>query len=84
MRLRRMLPYMVSEDWLTSYRTRAGVDRTLRRISRRLKRENPLPLAVSQLDEHYGGLTEDFRGFFPQLIEFAHERSKGISGPASR
>ncbi len=75
MRLRRMLPYMVSEDWLTSYRTREGVDRTLRRLSRRLKRENPLPSAVCQLEEHYGELEEDFLSFFPRMNQFAQERS---------
>jgi acyl carrier protein phosphodiesterase len=73
-RLRRMLPYMTSEDWLTSYRTREGVDRTLRRLSRRLKRENPLPTAVCQLDEHYQELETDFLVFFPQLMQFARQR----------
>jgi acyl carrier protein phosphodiesterase len=76
-RLRRMLPRMVAEDWLTSYRAREGIDRTLRRLSRRLKRENPLPEAVCQLDEHYGELEQDFLGFFPRLIEFARQRSEG-------
>lgn len=77
-RLRRMLPYMVSEDWLTSYRAQEEIDRTLRRLSRRLKRENPLPTAVCQLEEHYGELEVDFLSFFPELIEFAQERREGV------
>ncbi len=83
-RLRRMLPYMVSEDWLTSYRTREGVDRTLRRLSRRLTRENPLSTAVCQLDEHYGELQEDFLGFFPRLIEFAKTRGEDHLAPSEK
>jgi acyl carrier protein phosphodiesterase len=86
-RLRRMLPHMVSEDWLTSYRAREGIDRTLRRLSRRLKRENPLPEAVCQLDEYYGELEQDFLGFFPRLIEFTQGRIEGLGkgdGPLAR
>lgn len=74
-RLGRMLPYMIEEDWLVSYRTVGGIDRTLKRLSRRLTRANPLPEAAGQLSEHYAELQSDFLLFFPDLITFA-ERSR--------
>ena len=70
-RLRRMVPFMVEQDWLSGYRTIEGIDRVLGGLSRRLKRENPLPTAISQLEEHYGPLRSDFAEFFPELIAYA-------------
>ena len=70
-RLRRVVPFMVEQDWLGRYQTIEGVDRTLGGLSRRVKRQNPLPTAVSQLEEHYAPLSSDFAEFFPQLITYA-------------
>jgi acyl carrier protein phosphodiesterase len=72
-RLRRMLPHMAAEDWLTSYREVAGIDRTLRRLSGRVRRENPFSIAVQPLIEHYDDLARDFDVFFPDLVEFVGE-----------
>jgi len=72
-RLRRILPYMIEQDWLASYRRIAGIERTLQGISRRLRRQNPLPEAASLLGEHYGELESDFLAFFPELMRFVRE-----------
>lgn len=71
--LRRMAPRMAAEDWLCSYARLDGIDRTLRRLSRRLSRENGLGEAIVELEREYAALETDFRGFFPDLI--AHVRS---------
>ena len=59
-RLRRIVPCMVEQNWLGRYQTVEGVRRTLQGLSRRPKRQNPLPEAVSQLEQHYGPLNSDF------------------------
>jgi acyl carrier protein phosphodiesterase len=59
---------MVREDWLRSYRTADGIDRTLRRISRRLQRENALATAVEELEQNYDRLRDHFHAFFPQVL----------------
>jgi acyl carrier protein phosphodiesterase len=60
---------MVREDWLRSYGTVEGIDRTFRMISRRLLRENPLAAAVVELERNYDLLQDHFHTFFPQVAE---------------
>lgn len=59
---------MAAEDWFRSYRTMGGIDRTFRRISRRLRRENPLDTAVAELEQNYELLSSHFHTFFPQVL----------------
>jgi acyl carrier protein phosphodiesterase len=72
-RLQRMLPHMIGDDWLGSYRELENIGRALRGIARRLRRENPLPTAMEALEANYCGLESDFRLFFPALVEFGAE-----------
>ena len=81
-RLQRMLPHMIGDDWLCSYREFETIGWALRGVARRLSRENPLPTAMEALEASYDGLESDFRVFFPELLEFAgraatHGSSKG-------
>ncbi len=59
---------MVREDWLRSYRTADGIDRTFRRISNRLQRENPLDTAIEELERNHDLLRDHFHSFFPQVL----------------
>jgi acyl carrier protein phosphodiesterase len=59
---------MVREDWLQRYGTVEGIDRTFRRISGRLRRENTLNTAVEELERNYVLLQDHFHCFFPQLV----------------
>ena len=59
---------MASEDWLRTYGTREGIDRTFRRISRRLRHENPLGTAIEDLEQNYDLLRDHFHIFFPQVL----------------
>lgn len=67
-RLRRILPSMVRHDWLGAYAGRAGIERALRGMSRRLTRENPLGSGAVLLDEIGLELQSTFDRFFPELI----------------
>ena len=68
---------MVEQDWLRLYATPDGIDQTLKRMSRRPKRANPLAESGAQLALHAGGLDSDFADFFPAIIE--HVTQQGIS-----
>jgi acyl carrier protein phosphodiesterase len=59
---------MVAEDWLRSYKTVDGIDRTFRRISRRLPWENPLDTAIEELERNHDLLQDHFHSFFPQVL----------------
>lgn len=69
--LQRMLPYMIEDDWLCSYRDLENIGRALRGISRRFRRETPLPTALGAVQANYDGLESDFRLFFPELVDFS-------------
>ncbi len=70
-RFQRAVDAMHREDWLVSYRALAGVERALRGIAKRCKRENPLATALTVLEANSGPLQSDFQEFFPQLKDFA-------------
>lgn len=68
---------MIKEDWLRSYGSIAGIDKTFKRISERLRRENNLCSAVEELDIHYHVLNTHFLRFFPLLLKYLH-RSNSV------
>lgn len=70
-RMQRMLPVMISGNWLLSYRRMEGIAWVLKGMSGRLSRRNNLAEGIEELRNHYDGLESDFREFFPQLIDFA-------------
>ncbi len=76
---------MIEEDWLVSYRNMEGIDRSLKRLSRRIRGENPLGDGIVLLRTHYDEFESDFESFFPDLMEFTErERSEAISHMAGR
>jgi acyl carrier protein phosphodiesterase len=68
-RLKRILPHMVTYDWLRSYRDMENIGHALSGLSRRLTRRNELAQGLEELQQNYDDLESDFREFFPQLIE---------------
>jgi acyl carrier protein phosphodiesterase len=58
------------EELLPSYREVTGVGRALERMSRRVRRPNPLAGGEEELVLHYTGLGDDFRQFLPEAREF--------------
>lgn len=67
-RLAAVLPRIVAEDWLTSYRWREGVERTFARLARRV---GALAGGADEIDAQYRALEADFLEFYPQLAAFA-------------
>ena len=64
---RRFVVRMAEEDWLGEYETLAGIERTLARVSGRLKRPGLLVPLAAELTANYAGLDEDFAEFYPAL-----------------
>jgi len=70
-RLALIAPRMVEQDWLGSYREFAVLERVLLNMQRRLSRPEGLDGALLELERLYPQLLEDFRAFYPELIDFA-------------
>lgn len=73
---KRFFHRVIEEDLLYQYRTIAGIEDTLTRISKRIAQRMPhraVPLqdAMPMLMQVDGQLHDDFRRFFPQLFDYA-------------
>jgi acyl carrier protein phosphodiesterase len=77
------LQRMCAEDWLGSYRDRAGLRRTLERMERRFRRRVDLVGGLADLGQHYAALQEDFREFFPELHAMVTAAQLTADSPAS-
>ena len=80
-RLSRILPRMISENWLGSYIHLERVGDALDRIAGRLSRSDKFMRAVTEIEANYEALEIDFLGFFPDLVAFCtewkHRRENG-------
>lgn len=70
-RLQRILPYMISENWLGRYIEIKSVGVTLDRITRRLTHGERFKGSIVEVNKHYADLESDFLNFFPELQDFA-------------
>ena len=78
-RLREMLPYLITQDWLGGYGTFGGVEATIARVSRRLSRNGELLRdGVQDLVRHRDAIAQGFQRFFPDLVRFAEERRAAL------
>jgi acyl carrier protein phosphodiesterase len=59
--------HLVAGDWLREYVTVDGVERTLARVSRRLRRPGLLVPMLDELKANYADLHNDFCLFYPDL-----------------
>lgn len=72
---RYMLPFMVQSNWLLNYATVEGIDRSLTGLSRRTSFRSGMEHASKDLVRHYEALEDDFRAFFPEIIDFTANTS---------
>ena len=69
--LRDALPWIIGQDWLTSYADFEHLDRAFAGMSRRVRRANPLLGAKQALERNYDALAGDFAEFFPDMLRSA-------------
>lgn len=68
-RLQKFIPIMIRENILFSYRKLEGVQTSLTRINRKIKKKFSVRLAMVNFKNIYESLENDFRKFFPRLID---------------
>jgi len=69
-RLQGLVP-IIFEDLILSYRKTEGIEQALLRLSKRVKRANPLAGGGKELTRNYKGLQDDFLEFLPAAREYA-------------
>ncbi len=78
-RLAEIAPYIIQQDWLGSYHDYAGVEATVRRVSKRLSRQgDKMRAGLEDLRANYHALAEGFDRFFPDLIHFVDEQRASL------
>ncbi len=67
-RSKRILPFMIAQNWLTSYANYNDLDRVFKGMSRRSAFESGMEEAVKHLRYHHEQIGKSFQLFFPDLI----------------
>ena len=73
-RIKRMMPYMISDNWLLSYATVPGISRILNQMNVRTKGVSKMNFAVMELEEYYEEFEAEFTSFFAELIAFSKNK----------
>lgn len=68
---KRMMPYMISDNWLLSYSNLEGIERVLNGMNRRTKNKSKMNFAIIDLQDHYIEFENEFTTFFEELITFS-------------
>jgi acyl carrier protein phosphodiesterase len=82
-RLQRLLPYLIGDDWLGSYRELWAIDAALNGIARRFKRfprAQQLTQAIQELEQNYSRFEAHFLAFFPELRRYVQAGAPGTVG----
>jgi acyl carrier protein phosphodiesterase len=69
-RFRAMLPFMMSQDWLSNYKSLYGTRQSFGGLARRAAYLNDSTEVFSLFEIHYSSLQECYHRFFPDLKQF--------------
>ena len=79
LRIQKMMPYMITNNWLLSYASVEGIAKVLEGMNRRTHNRSQMNLAVNELEEFYEEFEKEFTSFFEELITFAKEKLAYLS-----
>ena len=75
---KRMMPYMMADNWLYNYANLKGISRVLDGMNRRTKNKSKMNFAILDLEEHYEDFENEFTSFFEELITFSRYKFKSL------
>lgn len=73
-RILKMMPHLISGNWLLSYATKEGIAKVLDGMNKRTKNRSQMNLATKELDLFYDEFEAEFTSFFEELIAFSKEK----------
>lgn len=77
-RSKRILPFMIAQNWLGGYANFRDLERVFKGMSRRSAFESGMDRAVDHLELHHTKFQTDFFDFFPDLIRFCETKRTRI------
>lgn len=73
-RIKHMMPYMITDNWLYNYATINGIGKILAQMNRRTKGVAKMDQAVMELKEYYTEFEAEFISFFEELRVFSKQK----------
>jgi acyl carrier protein phosphodiesterase len=73
-RTKRLMPYMIADNWLLSYASVKGISTILAQMNVRTKNKSKMNLAVLELEEFYEEFEAEFRAFFSDLKAYSENK----------
>ncbi len=71
-RSKRILPFMIAQNWLVNYSNLNDLRKVFKGMSRRTSNSAGMLNAVDDLEEHYDFFENEFKLFFPDIIRHIH------------
>lgn len=71
---KRMIPYMISDNWLLNYAKMDGISRVLSGMNRRTNNRSKMNYAIHDLEKNYEAFELEFTDFFNDLINFSRQK----------
>lgn len=71
LRIQKLMPYMMSDNWLLNYASIEGISRVLDGMNRRTKNRSGMDKAVIELELFYSEFESEFSAYFDELIIFS-------------
>ena len=72
--VKRMMPYMIADNWIYNYSKMDGIGRVLNGMNRRTKNKSKMNFAILDLEEHYEAFEGEFTAFFEELLTFSKQK----------
>jgi len=76
--VKRMMPYMIADNWIVNYANKEGIAKVLSGMNRRTKNKSKMNLAITDLEAYYEEFETEFTLFFEELIIFSKEKFKSL------
>ncbi|MDP2721660.1 MAG: ACP phosphodiesterase [Bacteroidales bacterium] len=77
-RTKRIIPFMIAQNWLAGYAGILDLRRVFRGMDRRTQYKAGMSNAVLALTDNYMAIENDFRQFYPDLQQFAKAKLSEI------
>lgn len=74
LRIQKMMPYMIADNWLLSYAQIEGIQKVLNGMNHRTNNISGMNRATHELQEFYDDFEKEFTVFFEELRAFSNEK----------
>ncbi len=79
LRIQKMIPYMIADNWLLNYASIDGISRVLNGMNRRTKNRSGMHEAIYELELFYEEFENEFTLFFDELMAFSKNKLQELN-----